>query len=154
MIINYLITNVNAKREDVITPDMQVGVAHNVSITNIEKDEKFKILKFTFKFDAVFSGSESKELGKIVIEGVVVYTGGEIEKIYDQWAEDKKMETPVAEEIFQASLNIGILEAMSIAKQMQLPSLLPLPKVSATSNPQEESKDDEHRHEKKSNKPK
>ena len=64
------------------------------------------------------------------------------------------METPVAEEIFQASLNIGILEAMSIAKQMQLPSLLPLPKVSATSNPQEESKDDEHRHEKKSNKPK
>jgi hypothetical protein len=138
MIINYLITNVNAKREKTISPETQIGIANNIIITDVEKDEKFKILKFSFKFEATFSGNKSEEIGKITIEGLIVYTGENIEKIYKVWEESKKLDTSITEEVLQASLNISILEAMSIAKMLQMPSILPLPKVSTNPGDNEE----------------
>lgn len=139
MIINYLITSVNANREKDISPDTQVGIANNINITSLEKDDRFKIIKFFFKFEASFSAS-SKEIGKIMIEGMIVYTGDNLDKIYKSWEESKKLEPSVTEEILQASLNISILEAMSIAKMLQLPSILPLPKVTSSNEGAEEQK--------------
>ncbi|MCL5017027.1 MAG: hypothetical protein M1441_02715 [Candidatus Parvarchaeota archaeon] len=129
MIINYLIDKIEASREDNIPAETQVGISNNITVIDVELDEKFKVLKFKFKFDAVFSGND-KELGKIVIQGFVVYTGGDIDKIYKTWEDSKKIDPSIAEEILQASLNVSILEAMSISKMIQLPSILPLPKVS------------------------
>ena len=129
MIINYLIDKIEASREDNIPAETQVGISNNITVIDVELDEKFKVLKFKFKFDAVFSGND-KELGKIVIQGFVVYTGGDIDKIYKIWGDSKKIDPSIAEEILQASLNVSILEAMSISKMIQLPSILPLPKVS------------------------
>ena len=138
MIINYLISEINAKREKVIAPETQIGIANNITITDIEKDDKFKILKFSFKFDAAFTGNATDEIGKITVEGLIVYTGDNIEKIYKTWEDSKKLDESVTEEVLQSSLNISILEAMSIAKMLQLPSILPLPKVSTSNQPSEE----------------
>ncbi|MCL5009472.1 MAG: hypothetical protein M1433_00605 [Candidatus Parvarchaeota archaeon] len=130
MIINYLITNIKAHREKSISAETQIGIANNITVTDVERDDKFKILKFTFKFEAAFTGNGSDDIGKIVIEGFIAYTGDNMDKIYSKWEEEKKLDESVTEEILQASLNISILEAMSIAKMLQLPSILPLPKIS------------------------
>ena len=138
MIINYLITNVSASRDDEIPPETQFGISNNITVTDVLKDDKFKILKFKFKFDAAFTADNSKEIGKIVITGFVIYTGEDMDKIYNTWTESKKLDSSVTEEILQASLNISILEAMSVSKMLQLPSILPLPKVSATGEHQDD----------------
>ncbi len=131
MIINYLITDIKANRNKEISPETQVGISNNITVTDVEKDDRFKILKFMFKFEAAFTGNGSEEIGKIVIEGFIVYTGENIDKIHKKWEDEKKLDESVTEEILQASLNISILEAMSIAKMLQLPSILPLPKISS-----------------------
>ncbi len=141
MIINYLITNIAAKREANISPDSQIGIANNITITDVEKDDKFKILKFMFKFDASFTAAQSEEVGKISIEGIIVHTGENIDGIYKSWKDSKKLEQDVTEEVLQASLNISILEAMAIAKTLQLPSILPLPKISSEHAGEEEKHD-------------
>ena len=74
MIINYLITKVDAKREDNIPPETQMGISNNITVLDVEKDEKFKVLKFQFRFDAKFTANSSDELGHIVIEGFIVHT--------------------------------------------------------------------------------
>ncbi len=129
MIINYLLTDVSAKREPAITTDTQVGINNNITITDIQKEAQLKFIKVLFKFDAVYSGGKSEELGKIMINGFVAYVGNDIDKIYDTWVKSKNLDEDVSEEILQASLNISILEAMSLAKMLQLPSVLPLPRV-------------------------
>ncbi len=139
MIVNYLITNVNAKREKTISSEARIGISNSINITDVDKDEKFKILKFGFKFDVTFTGDGSDELGKIVISGFVVYTGEKIEEIYENWEDAKKRDESVNTEVLQAGLNISILEAMSVAKMLQLPPILPLPRVSS-SGVQDESK--------------
>ena len=130
MIINYLITKVDAKREDVIPPETQMGISNNITVLDVEKDDKFKVLKFQFRFDAKFNGGSSEELGHIVIEGFIVHTSDDIEKIYNKWQDEKILDDSITEEVLQTSLNISIIEAMSLAKMLQLPSILPLPKVS------------------------
>ena len=131
MIINYLMTSIKANREKEISPETQIGISNNIAVTDIEKDDRFKILKFIFKFEAAFTGNGSEEIGKISIEGFIAYTGDNMDKIYEKWESEKKLDESITEEILQASLNISILEAMSIAKMLQLPSILPLPKISS-----------------------
>ncbi|MCL4400607.1 hypothetical protein M1316_01360 [Candidatus Parvarchaeota archaeon] len=145
MIINYLITNIEANRDKEIAPDTQIGVEHSLNIIDVEKDERFKILKFSSKFEAKFTGN-SKEIGKISVQALVVYTGDNLDKVFSTWQESKNLDKSVREEVLQASLNISILEAMSIAKILQLPSILPLPQVPKASE------EDESKHEKKQKK--
>lgn len=140
MIINYLITNIDANREKEISPDTQIGIEHNLSVTDVEKEEKFKILKFSSKFEAKFTANNSNEIGKITVQSLVVYTGENLESVYNTWQESKTLDKSVRDEILQASLNISILEAMSIAKILQLPSILPLPQIPKAS--EEEAKHD------------
>ena len=78
MIINYLITKVDAKREDNIPPETQMGISNNITVLDVEK----------------------------------------------------VLDDSITEEVLQISLNISIIEAMSLSKMLQLPSILPLPKVS------------------------
>ena len=141
MIINYLITKVDAKREDVIPPETQMGISNNITVLDVEKDDKFKILKFQFRFDAKFTVDNSNELGHIVIEGFIVHTSEDIDKIYSKWQDEKVLDDSVTEEVLQTSLNISIIEAMSLAKMLQLPSILPLPKVSSERKEEKKEKD-------------
>ncbi len=141
MIINYLITKVDAKREDNIPPETQMGISNNITILDVEKDDKFKVLKFQFRFDAKFTASSSDELGHIVIEGFVVHTSEDLEKIYNKWKDEKVLDDSITEEILQTSLNLSIIEAMSLAKMLQLPSILPLPKVSTEKKEDKKEKD-------------
>ncbi|EFD92432.1 MAG: hypothetical protein BJBARM5_0859 [Candidatus Parvarchaeum acidophilus ARMAN-5] len=141
MIVNYLITKVDAKREDNIPPETQMGISNNITVLDVEKDDKFKVLKFQFRFDAKFNGNSSDELGHIVIEGFIVHTSNDIDKIYNKWQEEKVLDDSITEEILQTSLNISIIEAMSLAKMLQLPSILPLPKVSTEHKEEKKEKD-------------
>jgi len=118
----------------------QIKINNNVSIKNVE-DMSFaaegkKGLKFTFNF----SCSYEPELGKIDVEGQVLYVEEEakIDEIKKSWDKDKKISMDVMEQIVNAALHKGNIQAIKISEEVSLPSPLPLPKVRSQSEEKKE----------------
>ncbi len=111
----------------------QIKINNNVSITNVE-DLAFAVegkkgLKFTFSFNCNYE----PDLGKIEVEGQVLYVEVEkkIDEIKKSWEKDKKVPIDTMEEIVNAALHKGNIQAIKISEEVSLPSPLPLPKVKA-----------------------
>lgn len=109
----------------------QISINNNVSIKDIE-DLSFQIegkkgLVFTFSFNCNYEPG----LGKIDVEGQVLYveTEAKINEIKQNWKKDKKIPMDVMEQIVNAALHKGNIQAIKISEEVNLPSPLPLPKV-------------------------
>ena len=118
----------------------QIKINNNVSIKDVEdmsfSAEGKKGLKFTF----TFSCSYEPELGKIDVEGQVLYVEEEakIDEIKKSWDKDKKISMDVMEQIVNAALHKGNIQAIKISEEVSLPSPLPLPKVKPQSEEKKE----------------
>jgi len=109
----------------------QIKINNNVSIKDVE-DLDFEVsgkkgLKFTFTFNC----SYEPDLGKIDVEGQVIYVGNEakVKEIKKGWDEHKKVPIAVTEEVVNAALHKGNIQAIKISEEVSLPSPLPLPKL-------------------------
>jgi hypothetical protein len=109
----------------------QVRINNNVSIVNVE-DIQFNIpgkagLKFTFTFNCKYEPA----LGSIDVEGQVFYTESDtkVTEIKESWEKNKRLPMDVMEQIVNASLHKGNIQAIKISEDIGLPSPLPLPKV-------------------------
>ncbi|MBI2665346.1 hypothetical protein HYX12_01850 [Candidatus Woesearchaeota archaeon] len=112
----------------------QVKVNNNVALKNVEElsfstDGK-KGLKFTFSFNCTYE----PDLGKIDVEGQVLYveSAKKVEDIKKMWDKEKKVPVEVMEDIINASLHKGNIQAIKISEEVGLPSPLLMPKVKAT----------------------
>jgi len=111
----------------------QIKINNNVSLKEVE-DMNFsadgkKGLKFTF----AFSCNYEPDLGKIEVEGQVLYVDAEkvIDDIRKNWKTSKKIPVGIMEQIINAALHKGNIQAIKISEEVSLPSPLPLPKVRA-----------------------
>ena len=109
----------------------QVKINNNVAIKNIE-DLDFAIegkkgLKFTFAFNCIYEPS----LGSIDVEGQVLFvdTEDKVKEIKKNWEDDKKVPVGIMEQIVNAALHKGNIQAIKVSEEVSLPSPLPLPKV-------------------------
>ena len=123
--------NVSAERK-LGSPGGQISVKNNVSLKDVE-DTKFnqdgkKGLRFNFTFDCDYQ----PDFGKIAVDGQVFYVEEEklIKEIKESWDKDKRVPTTVMEEVLNAALHKGNIQAIKTAEDVGLPSPLPLPKVS------------------------
>ncbi len=121
----------------------QVQINNNVSIKNVD-DLGFGVegkrgLKFTFAFNCNYE----PDLGKIDVEGQVFYVDEEkrINEIKKGWEKDKKVPMDVMEQIINAALHKGNIQAIKISEEVSLPSPLPLPKVRSAAAPGEKGVD-------------
>jgi len=112
----------------------QIKINNNVSIKNVE-DMPFSVegkkgLKFTFSFNC----SYEPDLGKIDVEGQVLYVDedAKVEEVKKNWNDSKKIPMDVMEGIVNAALHKGNIQAIKISEEVNLPSPLPLPKVKHT----------------------
>lgn len=112
----------------------QININNNVSLKSVEdggySDNTKKSLKFTFAFNC----SYEPDLGKIEVEGqiFVVDDAKKIDDIKKDWETEKKIPMNLMEEIINASLHKGNIEAIKFSEEVSLPSPLPLPKIKAT----------------------
>lgn len=112
----------------------QVNINNNVSLKNVEdggySDSTKKSLKFTFAFNCNYE----PDLGKIEVEGqiFVVDEAKKIDEIKKDWDSEKKIPLALMEEIINASLHKGNIEAIKFSEEVSLPSPLPLPKIKAS----------------------
>ena len=109
----------------------QVKINNNVSIKNVEdlnfSSEGKKGLKFTFAFNCNYE----PDLGKIEVEGQVMYVNDTkiVDEVKAAWQKEKRVPMNVMESIINASLHKGNIQAIKISEDIELPSPLPLPKV-------------------------
>ena len=146
-IVKINLHKVHAER-DLDAKGGQIKINNNVSVKNVE-DMSFAVegkkgLKFTFAFNCNYEPN----LGKIDVEGQVLYVGEEakISEIKETWDKDKKIPMEIMEQIVNAALHKGNIQAIKISEEVNLPSPLPLPKVQAGSGkelPKEEDNKEE-----------
>jgi hypothetical protein len=109
----------------------QIKINNNVSIKDVEEmsfaAEGKKGLKFTFAFSCAYE----PELGKIEVEGQVLFVDEEakVDEVKASWDKDKKIPGDVMEQIINAALHKGNIQAIKVSEEVSLPSPLPLPKV-------------------------
>ena len=109
----------------------QIKIDNNVSLKNIE-DLSFAMEgKKGLKFSFAFTCNYLPDLGKIEVEGQVLYVdeAKKVEQIKNDWEKEKKISMDVMEQIINASLHKGNIQAIKISEDVSLPSPLPLPKV-------------------------
>lgn len=129
-IVKINLHKVNAER-DLEAKGGQIKINNNVSIKNVEElsftAEGKKGLKFTFAFNCNYEPG----LGKIEVEGQVLFVEEEakIEEVKKSWEKDKSIPVDVMEQIVNAALHKGNIQAIKISEDVSLPSPLPLPKV-------------------------
>ena len=117
----------------------QIGINSNVSIKEVE-DLQFNIpgkagLKFNFSFTCKYT----PDLGSIEVEGQVFYTGEEakVKEVKELWDKEKKVSAEVMQQVINAALHKGNIQAIKISEEVGLPSPLPLPKVQSKPKPTE-----------------
>jgi hypothetical protein len=147
-IVKINLHKVNAER-NLLAKGGQIKINNNVSIKEVE-DMNFSVegkkgLKFTFAFNC----SYEPELGKIDVEGQVLFVENEnlIKEIKEGWDKEKKVPMAVMEQIVNAALHKGNIQAIKISEDVSLPSPLPLPKVKSV--PPEPAKEAEKKEEPK-----
>ncbi len=116
----------------------QIKINNNVSIRDIEEMdfavEGKKGLRFTFSFNCNYEPN----LGKIEVDGQVLFIDDEkkVAKVKADWDKEKKVPMEVMEQIVNAALHKGNIQAIKISEDINLPSPLPLPKVRAQQEPE------------------
>ena len=131
-IVKINLHKVNAERS-LDAKGGQIKINNNVSIKGVE-DMPFAIegkkgLKFTFSFNCNYE----PEVGKIEVEGQVLYVDDDkkVDEVKKGWKKDKHIPMDIMEQIVNAALHKGNIQAIKISEEVSLPSPLPLPKVRA-----------------------
>ncbi len=133
-IVKINLHKVNANR-NLESKGGQVRINNNVAIKNVEEMtfslEGKKGLKFNFAFNCNYE----PDLGKIEVEGQVLFVDEvkKIQEILKSWNKDKRVPMDVMEQVVNAALHKGNIQAIKISEEVNLPSPLPLPKVQAGS---------------------
>lgn len=110
-----------------------IEINHNVSISNVEKTSlnvggsKSDVLRVEFTFDVNYS----HDLGKISLQGDVVYTDTPeiIDETFKGWEADKKLNAMVSEQVHKFVYNKAIVKSLELSDALSLPSPVPLPKI-------------------------
>jgi len=115
----------------------KVNAKSNVAITKIQEaklnmgSSKQAGAEFTFKFTIEYEPG----IGNTELEGAFVYMADEkkVKAVIARWKKDQKLEADVIQEVYNHILNRCNIQALILAKDMQLPAHINLPRVNAES---------------------
>lgn len=111
----------------------KVDISNNISITDVKETDltmgalKNKGLSFSFEFVS----SYTPEVGNITLEGEILYVAEAKTQtdILKQWKKDKSTPTDVRSEIMSTILARSNVQALVMARDVNLPPPIPLPKI-------------------------
>lgn len=110
----------------------KVTINNNVGIKEVEETKiNINTSKKALKLDFEFSSSYDPDIGKILLEGEVIYLidKDKSEEIIKNWKKNKKLEQEVMNSVLNYVLSKCNIQALILSKDMNLPPPIPLPKV-------------------------
>lgn len=113
----------------------QINISNNVGIKDAKEIDislgkaSQKAIRFMFEFVS----SYDPNLGKIVLEGEIIYMGDEskIKEVIKEWESNKKVSPDLMTQLLNNILNKCNIQALIMARDINLPPPIPLPKVQA-----------------------
>ncbi len=116
-------------------------VENNITIKDVseEKIDKDKFVNFVFEFTSNYYSKEGDRIANIVIGGRALFRDKDkvMKDILKTWEKEKKIKPEVMTEVTNVILVRAQMEAIVIAKEVNLPSPIPLPRISAKPAPRE-----------------
>ena len=107
----------------------QVGINNNSSIINIEK--KDGELAIDFVFTTIYNPS----IASIKIDGTLYYQGDDAEEILTDWMEKRTIKSTHVQNII---IEKGLMEAVILAKELNVIPPIPLPRIQEEKKLEEE----------------
>ncbi len=132
VIVGFSFTKIDVERKK--ATGGKLGIKNNVAIKSVEKsDLSFGASKqAAVKFGFEFSSKYEPDVGQILLAGEVLDVEDEkkTNDIIGQWKKDKKVPQDVMGNILNTVLARCNVEALILSRDVNLPSPIPLPKVS------------------------
>lgn len=123
-IVNFELKSIDAERfTERGAAIKNIRVDHNSSVTRMTQVDKDNCI-IGFRFTANYKG-----MGRIEIEGQLVYQGDNVSNLASYWSKENQMPSNIANEVHSTVISNCIPEAVFIARDLQLPPPIPLPKV-------------------------
>ena len=114
-------------------PKGKISVNHNISVTDVDSVDLFLgtakqlVLKVDFKFTADYA----PKIAMIEIDGSLTYFDKpeKVKECVQKWKKDKKMPDEVLNEVLNQIVTKSNVEALFLAREVNLPPPIALPKV-------------------------
>jgi hypothetical protein len=121
-ITNIHLKSIEARRYSRAIPP-RVRIDHNSTVTlfSFNRENRADV---EFEYTASYGS-----LGVIKLEGSLIYEGSDAKEIANRWGNKRQMPNEVASNIHTAIMHSCVPEAVGIAKDLNLPPPIPLPKV-------------------------
>ena len=111
----------------------KINISNNVSIKNVDRTDLFlgAAKQEGLKLSFVFTSKYDPKIGDIKLEGDVLYLDDakKVKDLIASWKKDKKLTTQVTEDVLNTVLQKCNIQALILAKEVNLPSPIPMPKV-------------------------
>lgn len=130
-IIGYNVLKLGAERKE--GKDGKINVQNNITINNVE-ESSLKVGTSdnkAIKFNVHFSCRYAPDLGYIVVEGEVValLPKKDADAVVKEWNDHKRVGAQYAPAVLNAGLNRSQILALILAREVNLPAPVQLPKV-------------------------
>ena len=116
-------------------------VENNITIKDVseEKIDKDKFVNFVFEFTSNYYSRDGDKIANIIIGGRALFRDKDkvMKDILKTWEKEKKIKPEVMTEVTNVILVRAQMEAIVVAKEVSLPSPIPLPRISAKPAPRE-----------------
>jgi len=129
-ILNITFNGINAEKKSV--PKGSISVSNNIKIENVEEvkmglDKTKSALKFLFSYKT----SYSPDIALIELKGelLTLMDIEEANKINEKWKKDKSLDKDNAKIIINNVMNKCTVEIILLARELGLPSPIPMPSV-------------------------
>lgn len=110
----------------------KINVSNNVSITTVEEANILQQSpQSALRFKYLFTSRYEPDYAKVDMEGEIIFVEEEqkIKDILKQWKKSKQMDKDIMKDVMNTVLNRCFVEAMIIGRDMNLPNIIPLPKI-------------------------
>ena len=129
-ILNFSFNSISGQREN--APKGKIGIKSHVSITSVEDanigvDKSNTTLRIRFSFKTEYT----PEYALIELKGVMIVLEEKesAKKLLDTWKKDKKVNKDFSIPVMNTIMNKCGMESVLVAKELNLPSPFPMPKV-------------------------
>ncbi|MEM4336405.1 MAG: hypothetical protein QXG86_00165 [Candidatus Woesearchaeota archaeon] len=130
-IIAFNITKISVEKEPEIKG--KISIKYNVQFKNVQKTDLFlgKTKQEALKFSFEYSANYEPKGGKILLVGdlIAIDEVEKVKEIINEWNKNKKLHKEVATPVINTILSKCNIEAILLAREVNLPPPVPLPKV-------------------------
>lgn len=129
-IINIAFNEISAKKQNPAKGN--VNVSNNVKVVSV-KESKLNLdtTRKTFEIEFEYLTTYNPDVGSIQLKGRLlgIHQAEQVDELLSQWEKEKKLTNKQAPLYINPIMNKAVLETIILARELELPSPIPLPNV-------------------------